>query len=152
MLCNWCESGNVILKLQSKLNITPLLKTTQITHSPNVFPTGKEYRVVVKTGKKSDAGTSAGVYVKFFGDKGKSGELPLVPQSRSANPFQMGKEDLFMVKATDVGHIQKIRVWHDNEGMEYFVLYSYVAGIILTYYFIFFAAQPLYFSACRLTD
>ncbi|XP_037547532.1 LOW QUALITY PROTEIN: polycystin-1 [Nematolebias whitei] len=72
------------------------------------------YRVLVKTGMRPGAGTTAHVGISMYGVS-KSGPHHL--QRHGA--FQRGSLDQFQVETDDkLGEIWKIRIWHDNTGLE----------------------------------
>ncbi|KAM5220871.1 lipoxygenase homology domain-containing protein 1 isoform 1-T1 [Hipposideros larvatus] len=75
------------------------------------------YSISVKTSDILGAGTDANVFIIIFGENGDSGTLAL-KQSTNWNKFERNNMDKF--KFTDMlslGHLCKLRVWHDNKGI-----------------------------------
>uniref|UniRef100_A0A1A8M952 Polycystin cation channel PKD1/PKD2 domain-containing protein n=1 Tax=Nothobranchius pienaari TaxID=704102 RepID=A0A1A8M952_9TELE len=71
-----------------------------------------QYRVLVKTGLRPGAGTTAHVGISLFGVS-RSGSHHL----QKEGAFQRGGLDQFQVETYDnLGEIWKIRIWHDNTG------------------------------------
>ncbi|XP_069012250.1 polycystin-1 [Embiotoca jacksoni] len=71
------------------------------------------YRVLVKTGWRPGAGTTAHVGISLYGVN-KSGSRHL---QRDA-AFQRGSLDQFHLETDDnLGEVWKIRIWHDNTGL-----------------------------------
>ncbi|XP_019718995.1 uncharacterized protein LOC109511997 [Hippocampus comes] len=72
------------------------------------------YRVLVKTGWRHGAGTTAHVGISLYGVN-KSGSRHL----QRVGAFQRGSLDQFHLE-TDVslGEVWKIRIWHDNTGLD----------------------------------
>ncbi|XP_071988971.1 lipoxygenase homology domain-containing protein 1 isoform X1 [Engystomops pustulosus] len=73
------------------------------------------YEVVTITGDVRGAGTDANVFVTLFGEFGITPKIHLTSKSRTA--FERTKTDVFRVKTNNVGPIKKIRIEHDNTGM-----------------------------------
>jgi len=74
----------------------------------------KEYVIEVQTGNIDKAGTDADVYTQLYGERAISSELYL---DNDKNNFERGKLDQFdNVFADDVGWIDKIRLFHRNNG------------------------------------
>ena len=77
----------------------------------------KEYVIEVQTGNIDKAGTDADVYTQLYGERAISSELYL---DNDKNNFERGKLDQFdNVFADDVGWIDKIRLFHRNNGERY---------------------------------
>ncbi|XP_066289732.1 polycystin-1-like protein 2 [Branchiostoma lanceolatum] len=73
------------------------------------------YQVVVFTGARANAGTSAKVSVMFHGERGESGPHELEDTKRM--PFCTGGIDSFVVTCACVmGPLDYIHIWHDNSG------------------------------------
>ncbi|XP_078607411.1 polycystin-1-like protein 2 isoform X2 [Branchiostoma floridae x Branchiostoma japonicum] len=73
------------------------------------------YQVVVFTGARANAGTTAKVSVIFYGEKGESGPHELDDVRRMT--FCTGGVDSFVVTCAGVmGPLNYIHVWHDNSG------------------------------------
>nr|XP_020662186.1 lipoxygenase homology domain-containing protein 1 [Pogona vitticeps] len=75
----------------------------------------KVYEVVTVTGDVRGAGTDANVFVTLFGEFGITPKVHLTSKSSSA--FERSKTDVFRVRTNNVGTIKKIRIEHDNTGM-----------------------------------
>ncbi|XP_068609216.1 lipoxygenase homology domain-containing protein 1 [Brachionichthys hirsutus] len=75
----------------------------------------KVYEVVVVTGDVKGAGTDANVFVTLFGDFGVTPKVHLASKSRTA--FEKNKTDVFRIKTHNVGPLKKLRIEHDNTGM-----------------------------------
>ncbi|CAB1455219.1 unnamed protein product [Pleuronectes platessa] len=72
------------------------------------------YRVLVKTGWRRGAGTTAHVGISLYGVN-KSGSRHL----QRDGAFQCGSLDQFHLETDDnLGEVWKIRIWHDNTGLE----------------------------------
>ncbi|XP_062977569.1 polycystin-1-like [Elgaria multicarinata webbii] len=88
---------------------------TQVGIIPRCGQPGRyKYWVMVKTGWKRGSGTSAHIGISLYG-LNKSGSRHL----DKAWAFQRNSRDIFQVE-TDVnlGEIWKIRIWHDNTGLD----------------------------------
>ncbi|KAJ7993944.1 hypothetical protein DPEC_G00259930 [Dallia pectoralis] len=75
----------------------------------------KVFEVVTITGDERGAGTDANVFITLFGEYGITPKLHLTSKSRTA--FEKNKTDVFRIKTHSVGHLKKIRIEHDNTGM-----------------------------------
>ncbi|CAL8318268.1 unnamed protein product [Lota lota] len=75
----------------------------------------KVYEVVTVTGDVKGAGTDANVFVTLFGDFGVTPKVHLASKSRTA--FEKNKTDVFHIKTHNVGPLKKLRIEHDNTGM-----------------------------------
>ncbi|XP_063036774.1 lipoxygenase homology domain-containing protein 1 [Melospiza melodia melodia] len=75
----------------------------------------KVYEVVTVTGDVRGAGTDANVFVTLFGEHGITPKTHLT--SKSSTAFERSKTDVFRVKTNNVGQIKKIRIEHDNTGL-----------------------------------
>uniref|UniRef100_A0A7N8X6X4 Lipoxygenase homology PLAT domains 1a n=1 Tax=Mastacembelus armatus TaxID=205130 RepID=A0A7N8X6X4_9TELE len=73
------------------------------------------YEVVTVTGDIKGAGTDANVFVTLFGDFGVTPKVHLASKSRTA--FEKNKTDVFRIKTHNVGPLKKLRIEHDNTGM-----------------------------------
>ncbi|XP_047466063.1 polycystin-1 [Mugil cephalus] len=72
------------------------------------------YRVLVKTGWRPGSGTTAHVGISLYGVT-KSGSRHL----QRDGAFQRGSLDQFHVETDDnLGEVWKIRIWHDNTGLD----------------------------------
>ncbi|CAN9504554.1 unnamed protein product [Ophioblennius macclurei] len=75
----------------------------------------KVYEVVTITGDVKGAGTDANVFVTLFGEFGVTPKVHLASKSKTA--FEKNKTDVFRIKTHNVGPIKKLRIEHDNTGM-----------------------------------
>ncbi|XP_042531150.1 lipoxygenase homology domain-containing protein 1 isoform X3 [Dipodomys spectabilis] len=75
----------------------------------------KVYEVVTATGDVRGAGTDANVFITIFGENGLSPKLHLTSKSESA--FEKANVDVFRIRTNNVGLIYKIRIEHDNTGL-----------------------------------
>uniref|UniRef100_A0A3Q1CF52 Lipoxygenase homology PLAT domains 1b n=1 Tax=Amphiprion ocellaris TaxID=80972 RepID=A0A3Q1CF52_AMPOC len=73
------------------------------------------YEVVTITGDERGAGTDANVFVTLFGDYGITPKVHLASKSRTA--FERAKTDVFRIRTHNVGPLKKIRIEHDNTGL-----------------------------------
>nr|XP_057920226.1 lipoxygenase homology domain-containing protein 1 isoform X2 [Doryrhamphus excisus] len=73
------------------------------------------YEVVTITGDVKGAGTDANVFVTLFGEFGVTPKVHLASKSRTA--FEKNKTDVFRIKTHNVGPLKKLRIEHDNTGM-----------------------------------
>uniref|UniRef100_A0A3Q3FUX6 Lipoxygenase homology PLAT domains 1b n=1 Tax=Labrus bergylta TaxID=56723 RepID=A0A3Q3FUX6_9LABR len=73
------------------------------------------YEVVTITGDVAGAGTDANVFVTLFGEYGITPKVHLASKSRTA--FEKAKTDVFRIRTHNVGALKKIRIEHDNTGM-----------------------------------
>ncbi|VDD79773.1 unnamed protein product [Mesocestoides corti] len=85
-------------------------------------PAQKSYAVSIKTGENPVAGTSSNVYIKLFGASGETEKIPLKAASvefanASANRFQAGNKDTFLVQIPEIGDLKGIRLGHDSSGV-----------------------------------
>ncbi|WAR01120.1 LOXH1-like protein, partial [Mya arenaria] len=76
---------------------------------------GLEVRVF--TGDVSGAGTDSNVFLSLHGDKGDTGERELKDSSTNMNKFERNQEDVFIVKAIELGKLVKLKIRHDNKNM-----------------------------------
>ncbi|XP_069057848.1 polycystin-1-like [Pleurodeles waltl] len=73
-----------------------------------------KYWVIVKTGWKRGSGTTAHIGISLYG-LNKSGSRHL----DKAWAFQRNSQDIFQVETdANLGEIWKIRIWHDNTGLD----------------------------------
>ncbi|VDP32279.1 unnamed protein product [Schistosoma mattheei] len=75
------------------------------------------YEVRIITGDKAYAGTDASVYITLFGENGDSGERKLTKSLTHRNKFERGQTDVFQLEIVDLGKINKVRIRHDNSGV-----------------------------------
>ncbi|XP_068508966.1 lipoxygenase homology domain-containing protein 1 [Syngnathus scovelli] len=81
----------------------------------DVYYKKKVYEVVAITGDVKGAGTDANVFVTLFGEFGVTPKVHLASKSRTA--FEKNKTDVFRIKTHNVGALKKLRIEHDNTGM-----------------------------------
>ncbi|CAF3698383.1 unnamed protein product [Rotaria sp. Silwood1] len=75
------------------------------------------YLVHVFTGDKSGAGTDSKVFLTIYGQNKDSGERQLIKSKTNKNPFERKQEDIFEIKAPSLGKLTKIKIRHDNKGL-----------------------------------
>uniref|UniRef100_A0A3Q3MN87 Lipoxygenase homology domains 1b n=1 Tax=Mastacembelus armatus TaxID=205130 RepID=A0A3Q3MN87_9TELE len=75
----------------------------------------KVYEVVTITGDERGAGTDANVFITLFGEYGNTPKVHLA--SKSCTAFERAKTDVFRIRTHNVGPIKKIRIEHDNTGL-----------------------------------
>ena len=74
------------------------------------------YEITIKTGMGWTAGTTANVGIRLYGNEEKSGSRHL---SHDSKPFSRGKIDMFQIATVDsLGEITRIKIWHDNTGLD----------------------------------
>ncbi|XP_066287702.1 uncharacterized protein [Branchiostoma lanceolatum] len=72
------------------------------------------YRIMVFTGPRSGAGTTARVHLKLLGELGEAG--PVVLEDMDRVTFREGAVDTFVLSAGRLGALSAAHVWHDNTG------------------------------------
>ncbi|KAM3867839.1 lipoxygenase homology domain-containing protein 1 [Diretmus argenteus] len=79
----------------------------------------KVYEVVTITGDERGAGTDANVFITLFGEYGIAPKVHLASntEKRSRTAFERAKTDVFRIKTHNVGPLKKIRIEHDNTGL-----------------------------------
>jgi lipoxygenase homology domain-containing protein 1 len=80
-----------------------------ITLRPGELPdvSTVQYSIIVETSAEKGSGTDANVSIVLIGDSGDSGSLKL---ESSANDFERGARDVFLVAARDIGVLKAIQV------------------------------------------
>jgi hypothetical protein len=77
---------------------------------------GIPYTVKIKTGEAKDAGTSANVFIRFVGRKGrKTRMIPLELMQRQR--FEPGKVETFSLQEPDIGALESVEIEHDGETL-----------------------------------
>jgi hypothetical protein len=71
------------------------------------------YAVETRTGMVRGAGSDANVFIRLYGERGESGQLPL---EAGPSDFRKGKDTHFHVETLHIGNLTKIMVGHDNSG------------------------------------
>ncbi|KAG1672531.1 hypothetical protein FOA52_002840, partial [Chlamydomonas sp. UWO 241] len=74
----------------------------------------QDYKISVYTSDVRGAGTDANVFVELYGSDGTIGRNSL---ETHGNNFERGNCDVFVVKGTAIGDIEKVVIWHDNKGL-----------------------------------
>jgi len=75
---------------------------------------GIPYTVKVKTGEAHDAGTSANVFIRLIGRKGRQTRIiPLELMQRQR--FEPGKVETFSLQESDIGDLEIVEIEHDGE-------------------------------------
>ena len=99
-----------------------------------------KYEILIQTGNGFDAGTTANVGIKLYGDKALSDSKHLTKSLDNDNKrkykkklfesltgtsinepvsFKRGQTDVFSIATyEDIGEVEKIKLWHDNTGLE----------------------------------
>ncbi|XP_035682609.1 polycystic kidney disease protein 1-like 2 [Branchiostoma floridae] len=73
------------------------------------------YQIIVLTGSRSQASTSARVFLTLIGEGGKSGPHELEDNNRTI--FREGGVDTFILPTSrHLGSLYAVHVWHDNTG------------------------------------
>jgi hypothetical protein len=84
--------------------------------SQNSTGTSIPYTVKVKTGEKSDSGTSAHVFIRFIGRKGR--QTPLIQlELKQRRRFEPGTVETFSLQEPDVGDLEAVEIEHDGETL-----------------------------------
>lgn len=80
------------------------------------------YKLFIKTGNISGAGTDANVFIKIYGNNYNTNEIKLTGEIKS-NLFEKGNTDSFKLDLDDFGNIKKISIWHDGKylGSDWFL-------------------------------
>ena len=80
------------------------------------------YKLFIKTGNISGAGTDADVFIKIYGENYNTEEIKLTGEIKT-NLFEKGNTDLFKFHLDDLGNIIKISIWHDGKflGSDWFL-------------------------------
>ena len=73
------------------------------------------YEITIKTGMGWTAGTTANVGIRLYGNEEKSGSRHL---SHDNKPFSRGKIDMFQIATNDSLGETRIKIWHDNTGLD----------------------------------
>ncbi|MEE9430456.1 MAG: PLAT/LH2 domain-containing protein [Melioribacteraceae bacterium] len=76
----------------------------------------KEYSINIHTGDVAHGGTDANVSMILFGSKRKSRIIKL-NEYIARNAFEAGKVDYLKIVEKDLGHIEKINIWHDEKWL-----------------------------------
>ncbi|CAI9730794.1 homology domain-containing 1-like isoform X1 [Octopus vulgaris] len=90
---------------------------TEVVLEPSVLENrdkAEPCEVTLWTGNVPNAGTNANIYIKLYGDKGKSEEYTL--NNRSDN-FEQGSVDTFKIEIPNIGNLHKILVHCDGKGL-----------------------------------
>ncbi|KAJ9526209.1 hypothetical protein QJQ45_009677 [Haematococcus lacustris] len=72
-----------------------------------------DYTVTTYTSDIRGAGTDATVFMEMHGDKGVVGEQRL---DNKANNFERNMKDVFKIRSTNIGHVRKVVMRHDDSG------------------------------------
>ncbi|XP_052229243.1 lipoxygenase homology domain-containing protein 1-like isoform X2 [Dreissena polymorpha] len=75
------------------------------------------YNVHIFTGNISGAGTDSNVFLNIYGQNGDTGEREMKDSSTHGNKFEKNQEDVFTMKAIDLGKLLKLKIRHDNSGV-----------------------------------
>uniref|UniRef100_UPI003590090D uncharacterized protein n=1 Tax=Myxine glutinosa TaxID=7769 RepID=UPI003590090D len=80
----------------------------------SVLPRQQEYKVSVHTGSRFRSGTDAKVFINLCG------EITCVESELNTskpNPFEKGQKDDFTINGPYLGHLTKLKIWHDGAGV-----------------------------------
>lgn len=67
-----------------------------------------EYSCHIFTGDKYGAGTDSNVFMTLYGEYGDTGERQLEQSESNVNKFERKQEDVFKLKAVDLGELKKV--------------------------------------------
>lgn len=77
---------------------------------------GIPYTVKIKTGEAKDAGTSANVFIRLRGRKGRQTRMvPLEVVQRQR--FEPGKVETFSLQEPDIGELESLELEHDGDTL-----------------------------------
>ncbi|PIK54821.1 putative lipoxygenase-likey domain-containing protein 1-like [Apostichopus japonicus] len=79
--------------------------------------TARQYKIHVYTGDVFRAGTDANVFISVYGENGDTGERQLRNSETYTDKFERGHCDKFSVEAVDIGKPFKVKIRHDNSGL-----------------------------------
>jgi hypothetical protein len=75
---------------------------------------GIPYTVKIKTGEASDSGTSANVFIRLIGRKGRQTRMiPLELMQRQR--FEPGKVETFSLQEPDIGDLEVVEIEHNGD-------------------------------------
>ncbi len=74
-----------------------------------------KYEIEIETGNRHYAGTDAGVYIKLYGENGRTTNLIKI-RSNNSDDFEKGTIKRQEIECEDIGRITKIYIEHDNKG------------------------------------
>ena len=80
---------------------------------PSLALANTEYSISIHTGTVHKSGTGAKVFIKLYGENGRTEDIRLDNQE---NNFENGQTDTFLITTQDIGDIKSIRLRHDNSG------------------------------------
>ncbi len=84
-------------------------------HFLGTVPTA-QYRILVDTADKKNAGTDANVFLTIHGSADSSNEFQLISPDPRVDPFERESTSEFNLVLKELGDLQSIRVRHDNQG------------------------------------
>ncbi|ELT98105.1 hypothetical protein CAPTEDRAFT_225952 [Capitella teleta] len=104
----WLDKGEDDAKIERELEIT------QVIDGDEDPPEEGDWRILIMTSDKNNAGTDAQVTLTVFGVNGDSGPLPL--GEPGGGFFEAAATDQFDIwlEPEEVGKVRKIRIEHDN--------------------------------------
>lgn len=81
-----------------------------------------DYKISIKTGSVSNAGTDADVTIKIYGSLFNTQDLTL-NEHKNKNVFEKDNIDAFLIESQNIGEIEKIEIWHNNKwlGADWFL-------------------------------
>jgi len=106
------SAGRSLLRVVS--NPTASVNTIRTISISSQLLNDARYKLSVKTGDVSGAGTDSKVYFRMIGEIGSSDEIMLEAQKEQ---MERGAIDHFEVVSEDVGRVDKVIIRHDNTGM-----------------------------------
>lgn len=108
------SSIDTLKSILNNQNLRRLATREENAFNPAALTGQAIFKIDVHTGKVSGAGTDANVYVTLYGELGEVDTNVLNPLIKG-NAFEKGSVDTVTLNLTDVGTIQRIRVWHDDK-------------------------------------
>lgn len=86
---------------------------TMTSCTPEEVPIDSTYEITVVTSNTPNAGTNAGIFIKFQGSNSSTTDLHLDNQR---NNHEQGDVDVYSYELRDIGDIQSAVLYHDNSG------------------------------------
>jgi hypothetical protein len=110
-IIDWTDTGHFVLYPPSAVEhaLSP--------HFVGVITTA-QYRILVDTGDRKNAGTDADVFLTIYGIGIRSDEFQLISVDPLVNPFERNSTSEFNVVLRELGSLESVRVRHDNQGSE----------------------------------
>lgn len=109
---------SILINITRSLSIV-LICILQVGDSPfigNLASDAVQYQIAVTTGIWRNSSTTARVYIVLHGSLSSS--QPILLHNPSCVSFARGNTDVFVLSFHEnLGKINKIRIWHDNSGI-----------------------------------